>query len=81
MEPVAVRSKPVRTESPRIPVSVVEAHPLYRDLLKHAMGAYRHNDALLYINPGTGYWGIPFRLGALVFRVGLERSLQRGPDR
>jgi len=22
------------------------------------------DDALLYINPGTGYWGIPFRLGA-----------------
>ena len=33
--------------------------------LKHAMGAYRDNDSLLYINPGTGYWGIPFRLGAL----------------
>jgi predicted MPP superfamily phosphohydrolase len=31
----------------------------------HAMGAYRERDALLYINPGTGYWGIPFRLGAL----------------
>ena len=33
--------------------------------LKHAMGAYRERDSLLYINPGTGYWGIPFRLGAL----------------
>lgn len=33
--------------------------------VKHAMGAYRERDALLYINPGTGYWGIPFRLGAL----------------
>jgi predicted MPP superfamily phosphohydrolase len=33
--------------------------------LTHAMGAYRDNDSLLYINPGTGYWGIPFRLGAL----------------
>jgi len=33
--------------------------------LKHAMGAYRDRDSLLYINPGTGYWGIPFRLGAL----------------
>ena len=33
--------------------------------LEHAMGAYRDNDSLLYINPGTGYWGIPFRLGAL----------------
>jgi uncharacterized protein len=33
--------------------------------MKHAMGAYRENDSLLYINPGTGYWGIPFRIGAL----------------
>jgi predicted MPP superfamily phosphohydrolase len=32
--------------------------------LDHAMGAHRAGDALLYINPGTGYWGIPFRLGA-----------------
>jgi predicted MPP superfamily phosphohydrolase len=31
--------------------------------LKHAMGAYRDRAALLYINPGTNYWGIPFRLG------------------
>lgn len=32
--------------------------------LEHAMGAHMEDDALLYINPGTGYWGIPFRLGA-----------------
>jgi predicted MPP superfamily phosphohydrolase len=32
--------------------------------LEHAMGAHTADDALLYINPGTGYWGIPFRLGA-----------------
>ena len=32
--------------------------------LKHAMGAHQSDDALLYISPGTGYWGIPFRLGA-----------------
>lgn len=32
--------------------------------LEHAMGAFTEGDALLYINPGTGYWGIPFRLGA-----------------
>ena len=44
--------------------------------LKHAMGAYRENDSLLYINPGTGYWGIPFRLGALpeVTLVRLRRA-------
>jgi hypothetical protein len=32
--------------------------------LEHAMGAHQADDALLYISPGTGYWGIPFRLGA-----------------
>ena len=32
--------------------------------LEHAMGGHRSGDALLYINPGTGYWGIPFRIGA-----------------
>lgn len=32
--------------------------------LDRAMGAYVEGDSLLYINPGTGYWGLPFRLGA-----------------
>ena len=32
--------------------------------LEHAMGAHVEDDSLLYISPGTGYWGIPFRLGA-----------------
>ena len=32
--------------------------------LEHAMGAHQMENALLYISPGTGYWGIPFRLGA-----------------
>lgn len=32
--------------------------------LKHAMGLYRENGSTLYISPGTGYWGIPFRIGA-----------------
>jgi predicted MPP superfamily phosphohydrolase len=32
--------------------------------LEHAMGAHTDRDSLLYISPGTGYWGIPFRLGA-----------------
>ena len=32
--------------------------------LEHAMGGYSEANSLLYINPGTGYWGLPFRLGA-----------------
>jgi len=32
--------------------------------LEHAMGAHHEHDSVLYISPGTGYWGIPFRLGA-----------------
>ncbi len=28
-----------------------------------AMGSHRLGDSLLYINPGTNYWGIPFRIG------------------
>lgn len=32
--------------------------------LEHAMGAHVEADSSLYISPGTGYWGIPFRLGA-----------------
>jgi len=33
--------------------------------LKHAMGSYQEANSLLYISPGTGYWGVPFRIGAL----------------
>lgn len=33
--------------------------------LEHAMGGYEADGALLYINPGTNYWGLPFRIGAL----------------
>jgi len=32
--------------------------------LEHGMGAHVDADSLLYISPGTGYWGIPFRIGA-----------------
>jgi len=28
------------------------------------MGPYRRGEALLYVSPGTNYWGIPFRVGA-----------------
>lgn len=31
--------------------------------LPHAMGAYVERDAVLYVHPGTHYWGLPFRLG------------------
>ncbi len=33
--------------------------------LEHAMGGYEATGSLLYINPGTNCWGLPFRLGAL----------------
>lgn len=33
--------------------------------LEHAMGAYREGRSVLYVNPGTNFWGIPFRIGAL----------------
>jgi len=33
--------------------------------LELAMGVHRAGDSLLYIHPGTGFWGIPFRIGPL----------------
>jgi hypothetical protein len=33
--------------------------------LELAMGMYRSGESVLYINPGTNFWGIPFRVGAL----------------
>ena len=51
------------------------------------MGGHRAGDALLYINPGTGYWGIPFRLGAfpeitiVTLRRAVEASLEVGKAR
>lgn len=32
--------------------------------LDHAMGVLTRDESLLYIHPGTGFWGIPFRIGA-----------------
>jgi predicted MPP superfamily phosphohydrolase len=32
--------------------------------LDHAMGVSGRGGSLLYIHPGTGFWGIPFRIGA-----------------
>jgi hypothetical protein len=37
---------------------------LANPFLRQAMGPYRSGDSLLYVHPGTGYWGIPFRVGA-----------------
>lgn len=44
--------------------------------LEHGHGLHRDGDRVLYINPGTNYWGIPFRLGtpAEVTVVILERA-------
>jgi predicted MPP superfamily phosphohydrolase len=45
--------------------------------LERAMGAHQERDSLLYISPGTGYWGIPFRIGAApeVTLVTLKRAV------
>ena len=32
--------------------------------LEHAMGWHVRGSSLLYINPGTNYWGLPLRIGA-----------------
>jgi predicted MPP superfamily phosphohydrolase len=44
--------------------------------VERAMGAHQEESSLLYINPGTGYWGIPFRIGASpeITLVTLRRS-------
>jgi len=44
--------------------------------LELAMGSHAHGNSLLYIHPGTGYWGIPFRLGhaAQVALIELRRG-------
>ncbi len=49
---------------------------LASSFLELAMGVHQRGRSLLYINPGTNYWGIPFRLGTppevtvLTLRVG-----------
>ena len=44
--------------------------------LEDAMGVITRGRSLLYISPGTGYWGIPFRIGATgeITHVTLRRS-------
>lgn len=48
--------------------------------LQHAMGAYQEGESLLYVHPGTGFWGIPFRIGALpeVALITLRRAERAG---
>jgi predicted MPP superfamily phosphohydrolase len=31
---------------------------------RYAMGMYREAEGTLYVHPGTGFWGVPFRIGA-----------------
>lgn len=44
--------------------------------IEDAMGIITRGRSLLYISPGTGYWGIPFRIGATgeITMVTLKRS-------
>ncbi|MBK5188455.1 MAG: metallophosphoesterase [Gemmatimonadaceae bacterium] len=54
---------------------------LANPFLTLAMGAYRSGSSLLYVSPGTNYWGIPFRVGAraevsiLTLRRGAEAGI------
>ena len=48
--------------------------------LEHAMGAYENGRSLLYINPGTNYWGLPFRIGALPEVTLVELRRGAGPE-
>lgn len=49
--------------------------------LEDAMGVITRGRSLLYISPGTGYWGIPFRIGATgeVTHIILKRSATGTP--
>ena len=49
--------------------------------LEDAMGINTRGRSLLYISPGTGYWGIPFRIGAPgeITLVTLRRSQTGAP--
>jgi predicted MPP superfamily phosphohydrolase len=47
--------------------------------LEHAMGWHSRGNALLYISPGTNYWGLPLRLGALPEVTVLTLRRAHGP--
>jgi predicted MPP superfamily phosphohydrolase len=55
------------------------ATPFLRDFV---MGAYRRGASLLYITPGTGFWGLPFRLGAWpeLAVITLARAAEAGAE-
>lgn len=44
--------------------------------IEDAMGVITRGRSLLYISPGTGYWGIPFRIGAIgeITHITLRRA-------
>jgi uncharacterized protein len=50
--------------------------------MSRAMGVHESDGSLLYIHPGTGYWGIPFRVGAapevavITLRAGAPAAVQ-----
>jgi predicted MPP superfamily phosphohydrolase len=48
--------------------------------LRHAMGSHQEGKSLLYINPGTNYWGLKLRIGAWpeVTVITLRRGLAAG---
>lgn len=50
--------------------------------LEHAMDWHARAGSLLYINPGTNYWGLPLRLGALpeVTIIELARTASEAPE-
>jgi predicted MPP superfamily phosphohydrolase len=49
--------------------------------LEDAMGVIARGRSLLYISPGTGYWGIPFRIGATgeITHITLARAAAETP--
>jgi predicted MPP superfamily phosphohydrolase len=46
--------------------------------LEHAMGLHRRGGSVLYISPGTNFWGIPFRIGALPEVTVVTLAARRG---
>ena len=54
---------------------------------ERAMGVHQEGDSMLYIHPGTGYWGLPFRLGArpevtrITLQSGDEAAIMMSPAR